>query len=81
MYIVIVTVCVCARVCVCVCACVFVCMCAYLHVVYPSVACTLILSVLPLKAILPCFNFLKCLHTSVLLARSLKQQSVIHQYH
>ena len=59
MYIVIVTVCVCVCVCVrvCVCVCVFVCMCAYLHVVYPSVACTLILSVLPLKAILPCFNF------------------------
>ena len=38
---------------------VFVCMCVCLHVVCPSVARTLLLSVLPPKAILPCFNFLE----------------------
>ena len=54
---VIVIVCVHACVCVCVCMCEFVCMCVCLHVVCPSVACTLLLSVFPLKAILPCFNF------------------------
>ena len=52
-----VIVCVCMCVCVCVCVCEFVCVCVCLHVVCPSVACTLLLSVSPLKAILPCFSW------------------------
>ena len=76
---VIVCACACGRMCDCVCACVFVCTCACLHVVCPYVSRTLLLSVPPLKAILPCFNFLEMPpHISVV---GLKQQSFIHLYH